>query len=246
MTRRPRPTGRAVRRALRRRRRPLAALCTAVAVWATARAVAPPPPATTLLTVAARDLAAGVTLGPGDLTTVPVPVGAGPDGATAPAPGSVLAAPVRRGEPFTDVRLVGPGPARRPPGSVVVTVRTADPAAVLAVRPGDRVDVLAGPATDTPTGVPADVVAGAAAPTDATTLAQGLVVLAVPGAGPPDDGAADTGADGTGGLLGGVGTAPGATPTDTAGVLVVAADRAAAARLAAATGRSLTVVVVSP
>ncbi|WP_088282404.1 SAF domain-containing protein [Kineosporia sp. A_224] len=244
MTRRPRPTGRAVRRALRRRRRPLAALCTAVAVWAGVRAVAPPPPATTLLTVAARDLAAGVPLTPGDLTTVRVPAGARPDGATPPAAGSVLAAPVRRGEPFTDVRIVGPGSARRPPGSVVVTVRTADPAAVIAVRPGDRVDVLAGPATDSAPAVAADVDAPAGS---ATTLAQGLVVLAVPGAGPSDGGGTDGGeADGASSLLGGVGTAPGSTPTDTAGVLVVAADRAAASRLAAAVGRSLTVVVVSP
>jgi hypothetical protein len=138
---------------------------------------------------------------------------------------------------------------QRPPGSVVVTVRTADPAAVLAVRPGDRVDVLAGPATDGSGTVIAGTPDGASggSPAGDATVASGLVVLEVPGAVVARD-ATDqaAGGDVTSGLLGGADPSAGAAPTDTAGVLVVAADRAAASRLASATGRSLTVVVVSP
>ena len=227
------PAGRPVRRALRRYRRPLAALCAAAATWAALHALAPPAPATVPLAVAARDLAAGAVLGADDVASVDVPAGAVPDGATRPVPGAVLAAPLRRGEAVTDVRLVRAGDVRRPPGTVVLTVRTADPAAVLAVRPGDRVDVLAGPADAgvTGTGGPAELVG------------SGLLVLAVPGR-PDADGTADDSADG-GGLLGG-GDVSAATPLDTAGVLLVAADRATASRAAAAAGRSLTVAVVSP
>lgn len=214
----------AVRRALRRRRRPLAALCTAAAVWAALGALAPPGPPQTQVAVAAGDLPAGAVVGPGDVAVVALPAGLAPDGATAPPPGAVLAAPVRRGEPFTDVRLVG-APAARPAGTVVVTVRTADPAAVLAVRPGDRVDLLAGPD-----------VAGGGGPAAGAVVGRDLLVLDVPAAtgAAPDDGAG-------GGLLDGAGGG-----TDTAGVLVLAVDRATLARFAGVTGRALTVAVVGP
>ena len=60
---------------------------------------------------AARDLDGGV-LAPGDLTAIDLPAPAVPDGALpsgARVAGRVLASPVRRGEPLTDVRLLGPG-----------------------------------------------------------------------------------------------------------------------------------------
>ncbi len=263
---------RSIRRAVRRHRRPLATLCTAGALWAGLQAVAPPPAATAPVAVAARDLAAGAALSASDVRVVALPPGAVPDGATAPSVGAVLAAPVRRGEPFTDVRLARGGPAR-PAGTVLVTVRTADPAAALAVRPGDRVDVLAGPS---PEQVPGTVGADPDAPhkgtvEEATTIGTGLLVLAVPGrpgadpaglvgargaAGAAGAAGGDPAADDGAGLLGAVGPAdpelgaPGVPAglggVDAAGVLVVAADRRAAARLAAAVGlRPLSVVVVS-
>lgn len=235
------PAGRSVRRALRRYRRPLAALLAAATTWAALHALAPPAPPTVPLAVAARDLAAGAVLGPDDVTSVDVPAGAVPDGATSPAPGTVLDAPLRRGEAVTDVRLVRAGQVRRPAGTVVLSVRTADPAAVLAVRPGDRVDLLAGPAG---TGLPDVDGAGTAEP--AELLGSGVLVLEVPGR--PDGGGAGSGADGDGSASGGLlgGDVGGAAPVDTAGVLLVAADRPTAARVAAAAGRSLTVAVVSP
>jgi len=263
------PRQRSIRRAVRRHRRPLATLCTAGALWAGLQAVAPPPAATAPVAVAARDLAAGAALSASDVRVVALPPGAVPDGATAPSVGAVLAAPVRRGEAFTDVRLARGGPAR-PAGTVLVTVRTADPAAALAVRPGDRVDVLAGPS---PEQVPGTVGADPEAPgkgtvEEATTVGTGLLVLAVPGRPGADPaglvgargaaGAAggDPAADDGAGLLGAVGPADpelgapgdpaGLGGVDAAGVLVVAADRRAAARLAAASGlRPLSVVVVS-
>ena len=67
-----------------------------------------------------------------------------PDGrpARAAAVGRTLAAPLRRGEPVTDVRLVGPSLLRGYPGLVAVPVRIPDPGTVALLRVGDRVDLL--------------------------------------------------------------------------------------------------------
>jgi Flp pilus assembly protein CpaB len=65
--------------------------------------------------VAARDLSPGTVVEASQLTMRLLPVDAIPDGATkAPAAvlGRTLAAPVRRGEILTDVRLTGPDLAR--------------------------------------------------------------------------------------------------------------------------------------
>jgi hypothetical protein len=102
------------------------------------------------------------------------------------------------------------------------------------------------------------------------TVGRDLLVLAVPGgrggaagAGSAGGWAGDSAADDSGGdsggdsgddgsLLAGVsgpadGLGSGSTPIDTAGVLVVAADRGAASRFAAAAGsRPLTVIMVTP
>jgi pilus assembly protein CpaB len=86
-------------------------------------------------------------------------------------PGTVLAGPVRAGEPVTDVRLVGAGlTALLPDGQVAAPVRLADLAVAALVRAGDRVDVLA----TTPDSGTAEVVAASA------------LVLAVPGEGADD------------------------------------------------------------
>ena len=97
--------------------------------------------------VAAAELAPGSTLTAGDLTVARLPRAALPDG-TAATPGrllgQVLAAPLRRGEPVTDVRLVGPRLWDRvPAGQVAAPVRLADLAVSTLLRAGDRVDVLA-------------------------------------------------------------------------------------------------------
>ena len=104
-------------------------------------------PATGVL-VAAHDLPAGSVLGTADVTVRELPTQAVPDGA-AQAPGTVLgrvlAAPVRRGEPLTEVRLAGPELTRAvsmTPEAVSVPLRLADPGVAALLRPGLTVDVV--------------------------------------------------------------------------------------------------------
>ena len=138
--------------------------------------------------------------------TTSLPAGLVPDGALVDAAatvGRLVVGPVRRGEPLTDVRLLGA--SLLVGGDVAVPVRVAEPATAALVGAGDRVDVLA---------------ASPEGGTVASVVASGLAVLSVPALG--DD-------VGEGALL------------------VLAADRPTAARLAAAavTGR-LSVVVGAP
>ena len=107
--------------------------------------------------VAARDLAAGTVLGPDLVTLRGIPEQVMPDGA-ARAPSAVLgrtlAAPVRRGEPLTDVRLTGTDLTRAistNPDTVSVSLRLADPGVAALLRPGATVDVVtAGERQDEP------------------------------------------------------------------------------------------------
>ncbi|WP_067435475.1 SAF domain-containing protein [Nocardioides jensenii] len=142
---------RTVARAILARRRLLCALCVAGAVFATVRALAPTPPPTVPVTVAAHDLPAGAVLTAGDLTTVELPAAAAPDKVTSTsyAVGRTTTGPVRRGEPMTDVRLVGAGLLDGYPGLVAVPVRVPDDGAAALLRVGDRIDLLA---TDQRTG----------------------------------------------------------------------------------------------
>jgi Flp pilus assembly protein CpaB len=134
---------RAVRRVVLARRRPLAALCLAVAVVAGLHAARPAPPTTLAVTVAARDLASGTVLHTTDLVVRHYPEAVAPAGSLPGAVGRTLAGPVRAGEPVTDVRLVAPSLVAGYPGRVLVPVRVADAEVVALLRVGDRVDVLA-------------------------------------------------------------------------------------------------------
>jgi len=156
-----------VRRAVLRRRRTLAVLCTVTAVAAGVRAAAPPATPTVAVLVAASDLPAGARLDAGDLATVALAPEAVPDGALdrpGDAVGSLLAAPVRAGEPITDVRLVGPALADTAPGTVALPVRLSDGAQAGLLETGDAIDLLATEPESRTT----------------TTVASGAVVLAVP------------------------------------------------------------------
>jgi pilus assembly protein CpaB len=183
-----------LRTAARRHRRLLAAALVGLAAMTSLDAVAPKPPPTTEVVTAARDLSAGATLTVADLrvlamTPRDVPAGAMSDGAT--LLGQQLAAPVRRGEPLTDVRL-DDGPLRPPaPGLVSAPVRLADSQAARLLRPGQRIDVLAASTATQPE----------AAPTAANVVATDVAVLAVPipttaGAGSADATSADVGVEG--------------------------------------------------
>ncbi|MGV9596382.1 flagellar biosynthesis protein FlgA [Streptosporangium sandarakinum] len=140
---------RAFRRLLSRYHR-LAA--TAVAALAAACAVVALRPETASVTVlvAAKNLSGGV-LTARDVTTAAFRPGTVPDGALrpgVPVAGKVLAGPARRGEPITDVRLLGPGLlAAHGPGTVATPVRVADSEAARLLSPGDVVNVLAASAT---------------------------------------------------------------------------------------------------
>ncbi len=121
----------------------------------------------TATVVSARDLPAGTLLRPGDLEVAELPDDIRPQGATArPASveGRLLVGAARAGEPLTDVRLVGAAiPGTGDPESSTVPVRLADAGVAELLRPGQRVDV----------------VAGAEAGREASVLADAAVVVAV-------------------------------------------------------------------
>ncbi len=175
---------RAVRRTVLARRRPLAALAAAVAVLAGVAAARPPGDDTVAVTVAAHDLVSGTVLTSGDLEVSRLPVGSAPGGLETHPAGRTLAAPVRQGEPITDVRLVAPALVAGYPGRVAMPVRIADADMVGLLRVGDHVDLVAAdPRAGTATYAALDVpVLALPTPTDdhrSETLGGRLVVVAV-------------------------------------------------------------------
>jgi pilus assembly protein CpaB len=194
-----------VRRLAAEPRRFAAAFCAGLAVLCALHVLHPRPPATRAVWVTAHDLAGGAPLGPQDVKPERLPLHAIPRGALPAAVrivGRLVAAPMRAGEPITDVRLLEPSllAALGRPGLVAVPIRLADgPAAAALTRAGDVVDVL---------GTPGDDGGGASTSTAGSTrvVASALTVLAVPAR----DGSGDDGA----------------------GLVVVAATSTQAARLA--------------
>ena len=179
-----------VRRGWRRvlaRRRPLAALCAALAVLTAVRAASAEPYPTVEVVVAAADLPGGTTVAPQDLHRETFRADSLPAGAVASAGdavGRVLAAPVRQGEALTDLRLVGPGLLDGYPGLVATPVRIADAASVALLRVGDRVDLVAADpegrsAQPVARGAPVVAVPRAAS-LDQDLQVGGLLVVAVP------------------------------------------------------------------
>jgi hypothetical protein len=158
---------RALRRLVLARRRPLAALLVALAVFAGLRAVADPAPSTVEVPVATDDLPAGTRVRPADVSMVSWPEALAPLGLGRSPVDEVLAAPVRRGEAITDVRLVGSDLARAHPELTVMPLRLPDPAVVELLAPGDRIDLSA---VDPETG-------------ETEVVAFEVLVLAIP---PPD------------------------------------------------------------
>lgn len=161
---------RTVRRAVLRRRRLLAALLTAIAVATGIHAAAAPPPARVGVLVASHDLAPGEVIGTNDLTEARFAPGTVPTGLDDAPEGRILAAPLRAGEPVTDVRLVGRALAASYPGLTAVPVRLPDAGMAGLLRVGDRVDLVAAD----PQGSGASIVAA------------GVPVLALPAAAPDD------------------------------------------------------------
>ncbi|MUL49996.1 flagellar biosynthesis protein FlgA [Mycobacterium sp. CBMA293] len=108
--------------------------------------------------VAKRDLSPGSALSVDDIVVESRSAPSLPDGAlhdASGAIGSTLAAPARRGEVITDVRLLGPRltAAIAGPDARIVPLHLADAALPDLLHSGDVVDVLAGPES---TGVATD------------------------------------------------------------------------------------------
>ena len=134
---------RRVRRGVLAHRRLLAFLLTAAAVAIGLSAARPHPPDTSTMAVAARDLPVGTVIGAADLTEIETDPDSIPlDLAEAPI-GERLAAPLRRGEPVTDVRLVGPELTEGHPDLVAVPVRLPDAEMAGLLHVGDTVDLYA-------------------------------------------------------------------------------------------------------
>lgn len=170
------------------RRRLVAAALVGLAVLAGISAARPHPQPGAAVWVAARDLPGGQPLATTDLTLRRFPLDDVPSGALRSADrvvGRLLAAPMRQGEPMTDVRLLDPAllAALGRPGLVAVPVRLADGAAAAAlVHAGDAVDILASSDAD---GRPV---------TAPRNVASAVTVLSVPAA-------SDASTDDGGGLL---------------------------------------------
>jgi pilus assembly protein CpaB len=198
------------------RRRLVVATLTGVAVLSGLSAVRPSAPHTVAIWVAARDLAGGAPLTGPDLRverlpTVDVPAGILP--ASTMVVGRLLAAPMRTGEPLTDVRILSASllNATHEPGDVAVPVRVANgPATLALVRAGDLIDVIASPDSD------------GSGPPAGFTVVHDVRVLATPS---NRDGN-DNGSGDTAGLL-----------------IVAATPRQAATLARASTGTQLSVAV---
>jgi Flp pilus assembly protein CpaB len=207
---------RAVRAQIAIRRRLVVAVLTGVAVVSGLSAVRPAAPATRRVWVAARDLPGGQPLSGPDLRIERMPIPDVPHGvlpASTTLAGMLLAAPMRQGEPLTDVRILSSALLRATDesGDVAVPVRVADgPATLALVRAGNLIDVIA--ASDADNG---------GRPTTFTVV-HDVRVLATPSRDPGDG--ADSGDPA--GLL-----------------IVEATDRQAAALARASTGAELSIAV---
>jgi len=105
------------------------------------------------IVVSARDLPSGVSLTPGDLRIVLMPVNLRPKGSFTsiePLLNQVLIGAARSGEPITDKRLSSsitglpdPGkPAAGTPGLAIVAIRLTDPGISALLRTGAHIDVV--------------------------------------------------------------------------------------------------------
>ena len=120
-----------------------------------------------MVLTAAHDLTSGVVLRPKDVTLTAFVPGSVPAGVVGErfALGRTTAAPLRQGEPVTDVGLVGRSLLDGYPGLVAVPIRIGDAGAVRLLRVGDRIDLLA---------------ADPRGETRAEVVGRGVPVLAIP------------------------------------------------------------------
>lgn len=145
LTPRRRPGSVRLRILLWRCRFAVCALFLGAAAAATVHALRPADAPTVGVVVTARAVQAGVALTSSDVRIARFAVGTVPHGAltdVAAAVGSSTAVPLGSGSPLGP-GLLSTDDVRGPPGTVVATVRFADPAVAGLLSPGMRVDVLA-------------------------------------------------------------------------------------------------------
>ena len=169
-----------VRRRVLRRRRPLAAVCAALSVGLGLQVLRPAPVPTVPVLVAAHDLGAGTRIGSADLVEAAYSPALAPAGLVHDAVGRTLAAPLRAGEPVTDVRLVGAGLTAGRPDLVALPVRLPDADSASLLRVGDCLDLLATAPEDGASRILAADVPVLALPARSSRVGAGrLIVLGV-------------------------------------------------------------------
>lgn len=153
---------RRIRRFTYVRRRTLAALAAALAVFSALRVLAPPSPDLVTVVAAAGDLSGGTTLTRADVATISLPADAVPEGAlTSPddAVGRTVSGPMAARSPVTEASI-STGQALASPGHVVITLPLSDDTLGSLIVPGSTIDLID--------------------PTDGSFMAQKVRVVAVP------------------------------------------------------------------
>lgn len=121
------------------------AACVGVAASAAVRLAAPPPTRTVPVVVTAHAVEAGAPLGRSDVRVARMPPAVAPTGAATAVSGvagATVAVPLEGGTPLVP-GVLAPRDVHGPSGTVVASVRFADPAAARLLSPGMRVDVVA-------------------------------------------------------------------------------------------------------
>jgi Flp pilus assembly protein CpaB len=179
------PALRRARRILWRWRFALAAVMFGLAATLTVHLLRPPPPPTVDVAVTARPVAAGTELTRDDVVVRAVAADVAPPGAVhtiGELLGRAAVVGLPAGAPLHATLVSDDGvSAAAPHGTVVVPVRLSDDAVAALLRPGDRVDLLAG------------TTSGSEPMAEPQYLARSALVLPVPAAREPE---------GAGGLLG--------------------------------------------
>lgn len=163
-----------------RHERAVTAALVGLAVLAGLQALRPPEARLVPVVAAAHALAGGAVLTADDLTTIRVPAAAVPTGALrhADAIGLMVAAPMARGEPLTELRVAGPALlAAARSGSVAAPVRVADAGVATLLQVGDRIDLLAVPRDGGPSQTVASDVLVLTLPAASSGLDEGALVL---------------------------------------------------------------------
>ncbi|MFJ3956249.1 Flp pilus assembly protein CpaB [Arthrobacter sp. NPDC090010] len=143
---RPHPRLNDIRRRVLRHKRLLAAIMLTISASLLVYQLTPEPAQREAVVAASSDLPVGTTLSRENLTLIQLPAQAITPGAFREVDrlvGRSLATPLKRGQPLSDVSLLGPGLlSGTAPGTSAVPVRLADPQSLKVLSPGQLVDIV--------------------------------------------------------------------------------------------------------